>query len=46
MGATLLGLEGYLAFLAFSGLSNDCKTFPCKIQGLFNENFLEIPFIG
>jgi len=60
IGATLLGLEGMsknglfdfclgmLAYLAFSGLKNDCKSnkFPCKIANLFNENFVNIPFIG
>ena len=47
LGATLLGLEGVLGFLAFSGLTNECSTgYPCKVQPLFNENFLGIPFIG
>lgn len=46
VGASLLGIEGLLAFFAFSGLTNDCNTYPCKPQGLFNENFLGIPFIG
>jgi len=31
VGASLLGLEGILAFLAFSGLNNNCDTYPCKV---------------
>ena len=48
IGATLLGLEGFLAWLAFSGLKNTCDSnvFPCQIADLFNENFVNIPFIG
>ena len=54
MGAILLTLEGYLAFLAFSGLPNSCtpdkegeKTiFPCAVNKLFNDNFQDIPFVG
>jgi hypothetical protein len=46
-GFFLLGLLGTLAFLSFSGLTNNCTDgYPCKIQDLFNENFLGIPFIG
>jgi hypothetical protein len=38
---------GTLAYLAFSGRKNKCSDgYPCAIQGLFNENFLDIPFIG
>jgi hypothetical protein len=47
LGTTLLALEGFLAFMAFGGLTNDCKDgYPCKVQDLFNKNFLDIPFIG
>ena len=53
MGAILLTLEGYLAFLAFSGLPNSCTpkdgnktTFPCAVNELFNDNFQDIPFVG
>ena len=53
MGAILLTLEGYLAFLAFSGLPNSCtpdkgeKTiFPCAVNALFNDNFQDIPLVG
>jgi len=48
IGATLLGVEGLLAYLAFSGLPNACSSnvFPCQISNLFNENFVNIPFIG
>ena len=46
VGASLLALEGFLAYLAFSGLHNNCDTFPCAVQPLFNENFLNIPVIG
>ena len=58
LGSSLLALEGkssfliyvgVLAYLAFSGLPNDChdgKGYPCKIASLYNENFVNIPFIG
>lgn len=48
IGAVLLGFEGLMAFLAFSGIDHDCKTgvYPCRISKLFNENFVNIPFIG
>ena len=44
VGAIALALEGQLAFMAFSGLPNECNdphgtTFPCKVDLLFNENF-------
>jgi len=36
-----------LAFWAFGGVtSNDCNKFPCKVQELFNENFLALPIIS
>ncbi len=39
---------GILAYLAFSGLPNECngKDYPCKIQDLFNKNFVNIPVVG
>lgn len=50
IGTTLLAIEGMLAFLAFSGLPNECSAlphkFPCKIEDLFNKNFVNIPVIG
>ena len=51
VGAVLLTLEGYLAYLAFSGLPNSCTDkkgtkFPCQVDPLFNENFQDIPLIG
>lgn len=48
MGASILALEASLANLAFSGLTNPCETTnpPCKIEGLFNLNFITLPFIG
>ena len=51
VGAVLLTLEGYLAYVAFSGLPNSCTDpagtrFPCQVDPLFNENFQEIPIIG
>ena len=44
VGAVLLTLEGYLAYIAFSGLPNSCTDpagtrFPCQVDPLFNENF-------
>ena len=44
VGALALLLEGQLAFLAFSGLPNECNDpngthFPCRVDKLFNENF-------
>ena len=37
-----------MAFLAFSGLPNSCSThiYPCKIEDLFNKNFVTIPVVG
>lgn len=37
-----------MAFLAFSGIDHDCSNgvYPCKVSKLFNENFVNIPFIG
>ena len=44
----LLIYLGLLAYLAFSGLPNDCSThiYPCRIEDLFNKNFVNIPVIG
>lgn len=53
-----LWLEAMIAFLAFSSLKNSCTKpedvpsekfkaqYPCMVSGLFNENFLDLPFIG
>jgi hypothetical protein len=47
LGSSTLLLEGFLAVLAFSHITNDkCEEFPCEIQKLYNENFLNLPFIG
>jgi hypothetical protein len=48
IGSSLLAIEGFLAWLAFSGLPNKCTSnkFPCQIADLFNENFVNLPFIG
>lgn len=47
VGGCILGLEGFLAWMAFGGLTNPCtEGFPCKTQALYNENFLAIPFVG
>jgi len=51
IGAIALLLEGQLAFMAFSGLPNECNDpsgthFPCRVDKLFNENFQDIPIIG
>jgi hypothetical protein len=48
VGSSLLAIEGLLAFLAFSGIKHDCHTkiYPCKVADLYNENFINIPFIG
>jgi len=45
IGASFLIVEAVLAYFAFSSLPNDCEDidkggFPCKVNGLFNENFL------
>jgi len=58
IGSIFLATEAWLAFFAFSALNNLCvddhvppredfkATFPCKVSGLYNENFLDLPFIG
>jgi len=48
IGTFLLGLEGLMAFIAFSGIDHECGkgSYPCKVAKLFNENFVNIPFIG
>ncbi len=52
IASILLFAEGFLAYLAFSGLPNSCKPkvgdteFPCQVSDLFNENFQGIPVIG
>jgi len=47
LGATLLFLEGQMAYHAFSSYPNKCEDgIPCQPSPLFNENFQDIPFIG
>ena len=58
IGAVFLGTEAILAYFAFSSLTNFCVKpeeikdesfvphFPCKVSGLYNENFLALPGIG
>lgn len=56
LGASLLAIEGVMAFLAFSAIGHGCHDkdvdlhgvprYPCRIEKLFNENFANIPFIG
>jgi hypothetical protein len=47
-----LGAEAFLAYFAFSSLTNDCDPdhghpkFPCAINGLYNKNFLDLPVVG
>ena len=58
VGGTFLATEAMLAYFAFSSLTNFCvkppdldiedfhPDFPCKVSGLYNENFLNLPGIG
>ena len=52
VGAIALAIEGQLAYMAFSGLPNECDNdsgetvFPCRVDKLYNENFQDIPIIG
>ena len=55
VGSLFLCTEALLAYFAFSGLKNLCSndddpsfkpTFPCKVNSLYNENFLGLPGIG
>ena len=58
VGSTFLATEALLAYFAFSSLTNFCvkppgidiadfhPNFPCKVSGLYNENFLNLPGIG
>lgn len=47
LGAITLVIEAVLALMAFSHITNkDCSQFPCRIQGLYNANFLALPVIG
>jgi len=46
IGTILLIIEGQLAVWAFGSLTNDCTTFPCRVQDLYNENFQSIPVVG
>lgn len=58
VGSVCLGTEGLLAWFAFGSLKNFCvkphdmvatdfhPEFPCKVSGLYNQNFLNLPGIG
>jgi hypothetical protein len=51
IGTFFLLTEALLAYFAFSGLTNLCDDkkdvhFPCKVNGLYNENFAGLPGIG
>lgn len=50
LGAAILGTEGLLAWMAFGKFNNykeeDCPFPFCSISNLYNENFVNIPFIG
>ena len=47
VASCLLFLEGFLAYMAFSGINHDCSEgYPCSVQKLFNENFQDIPVVG
>ena len=51
VASILLFAEGFLAYLAFSGLTVKCgkaegEGFPCAVQKLYNENFQDIPVLG
>lgn len=46
IASILLFMEGFLAYMAFSGLDNSCTPeggvpaeYPCQVAELFNENF-------
>ena len=58
IGMAFLATEALLAYFAFSSLTNFCikpdnidakdfhPDYPCKVSGLYNENFLNLPGIG
>ena len=58
IGMTFLAVEAFLAYFAFSSLTNFCVQppdsvdhnfhahFPCRVSGLYNQNFLGLPGIG
>jgi hypothetical protein len=49
IGAIALSIEGTLAYLAFSGYTVPCSVTggaPCRIEDLFNKNFVNIPVVG
>jgi len=51
IGACFLLTESWLAYFAFASLPNSCDDpnnveFPCRVSGLYNENFLKLPVIG
>lgn len=49
IGAIMLAIEGILAYLAFSGYTEPCSKTggaPCRIEDLFNKDFVNIKVIG
>ena len=47
IGTSLLGILGLLAFFTFSGYTNPCmEKFPCRVESMFNYNFMNLPVIG
>jgi hypothetical protein len=49
IGAVALAIEGFLAYLAFSGYTEECEKTggaPCRIEDLFNKDFVNIKVIG
>lgn len=57
IGGIFLLTEALLAYFAFGSLDNFCtkpkdfkgefiQKFPCKVSGLYNQNFLDLPGIG
>ena len=49
IGTIALAIEGMLAYLAFSGYTEPCaKTggAPCRIEDLFNKDFVNIKVVG
>jgi hypothetical protein len=49
IGAIALAIEGTLAYLAFSGYTEKCADTggaPCRIEDLFNKDFVNIKVVG
>lgn len=47
IAVSIVIIQAMLAYLAFGDvLNNDCDEFPCRVQKLYNENFLAIPVIS